>query len=226
MVNAAEVGIRLLFLKTSRSFTLLYFFDCSDSPQIADGSGYFLVDPGLIHGLEDEPLPLDCIQCQTVISKLLGPFPSWEKTLMVSKETGYNMIHFTPIQELGYSKSAYSLKNQHKLNPNYNLDSKTYDFNDVEVLVKKMAKEWGVLSMTDLVFNHTANNSDWVHEHPECTYNIVNSPHLRPAYVFDRILWHFSADIAEGKWTSNGIPPELSCEDHLHVSFLAMCVLF
>ncbi|XP_064626502.1 glycogen debranching enzyme-like isoform X2 [Lineus longissimus] len=205
-------------LKITMAGSFSYFFtiDGSDFAENANGSGYFLVDPGLVHGPEDEPLPLDCIQCQSVISKLLGPLPDWEKTLLVTKETGYNMIHFTPLQELGYSKSAYSLKEQHKLNSSFNSDSKVYDFNDLEVLVKKMAKEWGVLSMTDLVLNHTANNSDWVHEHPECTYNIVNSPHLRPAYVFDRILWHFSAEIAEGKWTSHGIPPEINCEDHLN----------
>ena len=57
---------------------------------------------------------------------------------------------------------------------------------DVGQLLDTMATEWEVLSLTDLVFNHTANESPWIQEHPECTYNLVNSPHLKPAYLLDR----------------------------------------
>ena len=61
-------------------------------------SGYLLVDPELSVGHSGELLPLDCIQCHTVISKLMGPFSTWEDKLKVSHKSGYNMVHFTPVQ--------------------------------------------------------------------------------------------------------------------------------
>lgn len=183
----------------------------------ANGQGYFLVDPTLSVGDQGKQFTLDCLQCQSVISKCLGPFDEWEGRLYVAKATGYNLIHFTPIQALGTSNSAYSIKDQLKLNPAYNRDGQNYDFFHVEGLIKKMNKEWEVLSLTDLVYNHSADNSPWLEEHPECGYNMQNSPHLKPAYFLDRVLAHFSLEVAEGKWKSQGIPPVIDEEAIIQV---------
>ncbi|XP_057653349.1 glycogen debranching enzyme isoform X2 [Diorhabda carinulata] len=180
------------------------------------GSGYFLVDPVLMYG-NDEDLPLDCIQCQTVLTKCLGSFSSWEKKLRVAKESGYNMIHFTPIQELGESNSSYSLSEQLKLNPIFKKDNgKMPTFQEIEQFIAKLRNEWKVTSICDIVLNHTANESKWIKEHPDVTYNCVNCPYMRPAYLLDAAFDFFSSEIKKGFYEDRGIPSEINNEDHLN----------
>nr|KAG5710257.1 hypothetical protein BaRGS_008973 [Batillaria attramentaria] len=203
-------------LVMSGSFNYFFTIDESTSLKNADGHGYFLVDPVLRVGSDKQEITMDCLQVQTVISKLLGPFDQWEKRLIVARECGYNMIHFTPVQELGISNSAYSIRDQLRLSPAYSPDARVvHSMNDLASLVNKMDKEWRMLSITDLVFNHTSKDSPWVLEHPECAYNLDNSPHLRPAYVVDRILANFSKEVAQGQWESKGVPAEVNNEGHL-----------
>jgi len=89
-------------------------------------------------------------------AKNLGRLDTWEDKLKVAKESGYNMIHFTPVQVIGASKSAYSLEDQHNLNVGFETD-----WSSVAAFVTKMEKEWGVLSLCDIVLNHTSNETKW-----------------------------------------------------------------
>ncbi|KAK7944592.1 hypothetical protein WMY93_000320 [Mugilogobius chulae] len=136
------------------------------------GGGYIVVDPVLRVG--------------TYLSKCLGHLDDWPDRLRVAKETGYNMIHFTPLQTLGESRSCYSLADQLTFNPEFSPQA-----------------------------GATAANSAWIQEHPECGYNLVNSPHLRPAWVLDRALWHLTTRLTEGRYEKKGLPADITEDKHL-----------
>lgn len=64
------------------------------------GALYVQVEPKIRIGAQKtvRELPLDSIRCQTVMAKCLGPLSTWESKLLVAKNSGYNLLHFTPIQ--------------------------------------------------------------------------------------------------------------------------------
>lgn len=156
------------------------------------------------------------------------------------------ILKFYFYQELGGSQSAYSLQDQLKINSNF-CDQKypTLEINDIINLTEKLRKEWKVrwpqhlslillpntsfgtydnpicsqvLSICDIVLNHTSNESSWLQDHPECTYNMVNCPYLKPAYLLDITLFNFSMEVSKGIWELNGIPEIVCNEEHLGVS--------
>uniref|UniRef100_A0A668AN62 Glycogen debranching enzyme n=1 Tax=Myripristis murdjan TaxID=586833 RepID=A0A668AN62_9TELE len=180
------------------------------------GGGYIVVDPVLRIGADDQILPLDCITIQTYLSKCLGHLDDWPDRLRVAKESGYNMIHFTPLQTLGESRSCYSLADQLTFSPEFSREGQSYSWADVGGLVEKLKREWNMLCITDVVYNHTAANSQWIKEHPECGYNLVNSPHLRPAWVLDRAIWHLTTRMADGRYSAKGLPANVTNDDHLN----------
>ena len=55
--------------------------------------------------------------------------------------------------------------------------------------VCKVEKDMNMISISDIVLNHTAKESNWIKEHPDCSYNCHNSPHLRPAFLLDRMIY-------------------------------------
>ncbi|XP_036376850.1 glycogen debranching enzyme-like isoform X2 [Megalops cyprinoides] len=201
-----------LELKAAGSYQ--YYFGCGNEEK--SGGGYIVVDPVLRVGADNHVLPLDCISIQTYLAKCLGPLDEWPDRLRVAKESGYNMIHFTPLQMLGLSRSCYSLADQLELNPDFSLPGQKRTWADVGKLVEKLKKEWNVACITDVVYNHTAANSKWIREHPECGYNLVNSPHLKPAWVLDRAIWHLTCDVADGKCKDRGLPALIQNEQHLN----------
>lgn len=120
---------------------------------------------------EEVNLALDALVIQSVIAKWMGTFEEWGPHLDLMRDRGYNMIHFTPLQERGESGSPYSIFDQlafaNDLFGEGNKLSNEEKSEKMKVWLARIKKEWGMLGMIDVVLNHTANNSLWLQEHPE-----------------------------------------------------------
>ncbi|KAK9465395.1 glucanotransferase domain of glycogen debranching enzyme-domain-containing protein [Lipomyces arxii] len=165
---------------------------------------HFTVSPRF--SFDNVPLPLDALNIQSVVSKWLGRFETWDEKLGKMKDKGYNMIHFTPLQHRGESNSPYSIFSQHEFDPEIFKNGEE----DVVKLVETMQNKHHLLSMTDVVWNHTANNSTWLREHPEAGYSVLTAPHLQAAYELDDSLIAFSRSLR-----SLGLPTNLKSMDDL-----------
>lgn len=130
----------------------------------------------------------------------MGKYPNdWENHFSSIAQRKYNMVHFTPLMERGNSNSPYSIYDQ------LQFDQSCFDSEqDIATMVQKMEKEYGLLGLTDIVWNHTANNSKWLEEHPEVGYNLETAPWLESALELDTALLKFGEELEE-----HGLPNEL-----------------
>lgn len=86
----------------------------------------------------------------------LGPIEDWLDILKGSASAGYNMVHFTPVQQLGESQSPYSIADQLKLSSKIFGDRSEKDAYEDLGRLTSLLQDKGVLSMIDMVWNHTA----------------------------------------------------------------------
>ncbi|KAF2669670.1 glycogen debranching enzyme [Microthyrium microscopicum] len=157
--------------------------------------------------LNGAQIPLDAISIISVLSKLVGPYPGgWNEYLNGIAERGYNMIHFTPLNPRGESNSPYSIYDQLA----FDKDLFPHGEDDIAHLTTKMEEEYGLLGLTDVVFNHTANNSKWLQHHPEAGYSVKTAPHLEPALVLDTSIMDFGDRLGE-----LGCPTNIQSADDL-----------
>ena len=162
-----------IHLTTAGPYRIYWTLGSSES---FTGRGYFVVDPELGYSPNS-------ISCQTYITKQLGPLTQWRSRLSVAHHSGYNMIHLTPPQQLGSSRSAYSISNQLKIDSTYlpsgyqhSEVSVTYTdrcgtqkslqvdsgFLEIEKEMKYLRDTYGILSIVDLVWNHTSFDTPWL----------------------------------------------------------------
>lgn len=144
----------------------------------------------------------------------MGKYPSdWDKHLNGISQRGYNMVHFTPLMKRGASNSPYSIFDQLAFDPEPFPNGE----GDVARMISEMEKDYGLLSMTDVVWNHTAHNSKWLEEHPEAGYSVETAPWLESALELDTALMKFSDDLQ-----TLGLPTEFETVDDLLVVMDAM----
>ncbi|KAM9906494.1 hypothetical protein OXX69_006779 [Metschnikowia pulcherrima] len=164
---------------------------------------YFTVPPQLMIG--DKHVQFNSISIQTVVSKWAGILDEWPSLFSYIAKKGYNMIHFTPLQQRGSSNSPYSIYDQLKFDPSlFSSNEHATSF------ITKVLKQNSLLALTDVVWNHTANNSEWIRVHPDVGYNAETAPHLRPAIELDEAFLRFSDNLAE-----LGLPTDIRSEDDL-----------
>ncbi|CAO1628195.1 unnamed protein product [Parajaminaea phylloscopi] len=196
----------------------------SNKDRVKSTPGYFNVDPiikipqrsrvldpktsKLVEGGGQVIPGKDVVLSQTAITSLsffakwAGTLSQWDPHLKVASAAGYNMIHYTPLQVRGTSNSPYSIADQldfsHDMFDAKAGKSSTPDERaaTLKSWLLKIRQEYGMLSLMDVVLNHTANSSEWLNEHPEAGYSPLNSPHLTPAEELDRALLAFSDNLA------------------------------
>ena len=87
------------------------------------------------------------------------------------------MVHLAPVSTHGASNSPYSIYDQLAISPDL-FDTKSLSQEEREVILDDMLKfvhsELGILSVTDIVWNHTAHNSLWLENHPEAGLIVFN----------------------------------------------------
>lgn len=141
----------------------------------------------------------------------MGPIQTnWESFYAEVKSLDYNMIHFTPIQQRGLSNSPYSIKDQLKLSDDLFVKRNTQETEQLESSLKVMNEKYGIFGMIDVIWNHTACDSEWLKDHPEAGYNLQNSPHLKVAYELDESILSFSSSL-----NSYNLSGELNNENDL-----------
>ncbi|RLV91284.1 Glycogen debranching enzyme [Spathaspora sp. JA1] len=164
---------------------------------------YFNVPPNL--NIDNAFVAFNSINIETVISKWIGPLQNWDKFFAKVSAKGYNMIHFTPLQYRGASDSPYSIYDQLQYDPTIFPDN-----DKAPAEIQSILHKHKLLALTDVVWNHTAHNSEWLKEHPESGYNAESSPHLVPAIELDTALLDFSDRLEE-----LGLPVDIKTESDL-----------
>ena len=122
---------------------------------------------------------------------LAGPFSKWEPHLKRAADMGFDWVFCNPVQQLGASKSLYSIADYFRFNPALlDPDSKVNEDEQFRRMMEA-ARKAGLKIMIDLVINHCAIDSHLTSEHPEW---FVREPDGRVAHAFclhnqKKVVW-------------------------------------
>src|SRR5208337_1029193 len=98
---------------------------------------------------------------------LAGPLSGWGEHFKRAAAMGFDWVFVNPIQQLGASRSLYSIADYFRFNPAL-LDPASDASPDEQVRqMTAQAHAAGLKMMMDLVINHCAMDSPLTREHPE-----------------------------------------------------------
>ncbi|ORX48579.1 glycogen debranching enzyme [Hesseltinella vesiculosa] len=170
-----------------------------DKQKRARNAGRLVVEPRLTKA-DGSLLPLDSLMIQSIVPKWMGPMDQWDAFFQASQDAGYNMIHFVPMQQRGASNSPYSIADQLTFADDLFQDPSLPREKRLELVqsaLHRLYQTYDTLALSDIVWNHTSDNSAFLLDHPEAGYNLVNSPHLVPAYELDTALIELSGQMEQ-----------------------------
>jgi glycogen debranching enzyme len=154
-----------------------------------------IVNPSLRLG--NTALPARALSILTLVTERLGSIEHWDAQFVQAAKSRFNCLHFTPVQPLGSSHSAYSLTDHLQVNPKL-IPGENYQqrLAALEQEIERVRVQHRLLSFTDLVLNHTSVDSEWLLHHPEAAYNTRDCAHLRSAFELDMLLQQYSRELA------------------------------
>src|SRR5215468_7579675 len=97
---------------------------------------------------------------------LAGPFSRWGDHFTRASQMGFDWVFVNPIQQLGASRSLYSIADYFRFNPAL-LDAGGSSPEDQVREMTQSAHAAGLKVMIDLVINHCAIDAPLTREHPE-----------------------------------------------------------
>jgi len=98
---------------------------------------------------------------------LAGPFPRWNEHLTRAAGMGFDWVYINPIQQLGASRSLYSIADYFQFNPAFVDASSAATPAQQCRAALDAGRQLGLRFMVDLVINHCAVDSPLTREHPE-----------------------------------------------------------
>jgi glycogen debranching enzyme len=113
-----------------------------------------IVDPLLLFE-NSRILPLDGICALTIIPKWMPDITQWPEFFSSFSKTGYNMVHFAPINKRGLSNSPYSINNQLEISNELfpTIISEKEKHLKMKETIEKIKKDSAIFCVTDVVWN-------------------------------------------------------------------------
>ena len=160
---------------------------------------HILVNPIIDLSNENKKININDIKLQTVITKNIGKIPTdfnkyYEQTALL----GYNFIHFKALQKLSNNGNLNSIIEHNSINQSLFSENKYLNiseerkFSQFSDSISFLKKQYHIGAIADLIINQTSIESEWIIKHPECGYNLKNTPWLSVSYELDYILKKFS----------------------------------